>query len=129
MASSTSTGAYFLFTSMQNSVTRKQHREVQRPLSLLSLSHPTFSFHLPMILPKLPASPKAMWCSVAMTISDIPLSFYDPSQTTLFPPKPCDACSVALTISDISTYEPQVQQMDGDPARSINCSWRKGLLM
>jgi len=72
---------------------------------------------------------KDLYLSFHFPIPLSPSSSYDPSQTTLFTPKPCGACSVALTISDISTYEPQVQQMDGDPARPINCSWRKELLM
>ena len=48
-----------------------------QPLLLLSHSHPTLSFHLPIILPKLPSSPKAIqtrvvhagqhWCRVALT--------------------------------------------------------------
>ena len=60
------------------------------------------------------------------SLSPPTLSFYDPSQTTLFPPKPCGACSVVLTISDISTYAPQVQQMDGDPARPIKLQLEEG---
>ena len=101
MASTTSTGAYFLTVYLQNSITRKQHQEEELAphfiISSFTISSFTFLSHS--LLP----------------------SSYDPSQTTLFLPKPCDACSVALTISDIpASYEPQMQR----PCHT-GCSWRE----
>ena len=64
MASTTSTGAYFLTVYLQNNINWKQRQEEevapQFTISSFTISpftsHPTLSFHLPIILPKLPSS-------------------------------------------------------------------------